>query len=52
MKQPLRNWAEKKGTDGIEEYWVNRNRVSIDGRTTGIINKVVAGITCPNPRSG
>jgi hypothetical protein len=27
----LVDWAEKKGEDGIVEYWGNRNAVSIDG---------------------
>ena len=24
-------WAEKKGPDGIVEYWASRNAASIDG---------------------
>ena len=27
----LVDWAEKKGLDGIEEYWAEKNAVSIDG---------------------
>lgn len=27
----LIEWAEKKGDDGIEEYWGKKNRASIDG---------------------
>ncbi|MFK7961477.1 MAG: pyridoxamine 5'-phosphate oxidase family protein [Phycisphaerales bacterium] len=32
----LRRWAERKGTDGVEQYWQDKNRLSIDGRPTGI----------------
>ncbi|MEO0341220.1 MAG: pyridoxamine 5'-phosphate oxidase family protein [Bacteroidota bacterium] len=27
----LRDWAKKKGEDGIRDYWKDRNRKSIDG---------------------
>ncbi len=29
-------WAEKKGPDGISEYWKEKNKVSIDGKSTGL----------------
>ncbi len=32
----LVQWAEKKGTDGIEQYWQDKNQKSIDGKPTGI----------------
>ncbi len=32
----LKDWAEKKGEDGIREYWQNRNSISLDGHETGI----------------
>jgi len=31
----LDNWAEKKGPDGIRDYWRERNAVSLDGFETG-----------------
>ncbi len=32
----LSNWAEKKGEDGISEYWEKKNQLSLDGKPTGI----------------
>ena len=32
----LKNWADKKGRQKIEEYWEEKNSVSIDGFDTGI----------------
>lgn len=32
----LDKWAENKGRDGIEEYWQEKNKVSLDGKPTGI----------------
>jgi len=32
----LDEWAEKKGTEGIKEYWKEKNEVSIDGIPTKI----------------
>ncbi len=29
-------WAKKKGEEGIKDYWKTRNRVSLDGKPTGI----------------
>ncbi len=34
----LANWAEKKGESGIQDYWRERNTVSIDGFETGIVS--------------
>ncbi|MEH6519526.1 MAG: pyridoxamine 5'-phosphate oxidase family protein [Halioglobus sp.] len=34
----LANWAEKKGKEGVEEYWKERNTVSLDNRDTGILD--------------
>lgn len=34
----LLDWAEKKGEDGIEKYWREKNRTSIDGLPTGILD--------------
>lgn len=36
-RQTLNNWAEKQGRAGIEEYWQNKNRVSIDNKDTGTV---------------
>lgn len=35
-RSQLRRWAERKGDDGVEQYWRDRNAVSLDGRPTGI----------------
>lgn len=35
-RQQLNRWAEKKGEQGIEQYWMEKNAVSLDGKTTGI----------------
>lgn len=33
----LNNWATKKGTDGVEKYWRDKNQVSLDGQPTHIV---------------
>lgn len=38
-REQLNNWAEKKGQAGIEEYWREKNVLSIDGQESGIIKK-------------
>lgn len=38
-RDTLRRWAENKGGDGIAEYQRNRNRVSIDGLPTGLVEE-------------
>jgi len=35
-RQTLTKWADNKGGDGIEEYWREKNQLSIDGKETGI----------------
>ncbi len=35
-RNQLIKWAENKGEDGIENYWSEKNRTSIDGLPTGI----------------
>ena len=37
-RDKLLRWAEKKGDDGIRAYWQEKNRVSIDGLPTGLLN--------------
>ena len=34
-RELLRNWAKKKGDDGIKAFWKERNRISLDGKPTG-----------------
>lgn len=36
-RDTLYQWAEKKGEDGIREYWQTRNLVSIDGLPTNLL---------------
>jgi hypothetical protein len=33
----LREWAEKKGADGLANYWAEKNTRSIDGLATGLL---------------
>lgn len=35
-RETLRTWAEEKGSDGIEQYWKEKNTLTIDGKPTGI----------------
>jgi hypothetical protein len=35
-RKELREWADKKGEEGIKAYWQERNRLSLDGKPTGI----------------
>jgi predicted pyridoxine 5'-phosphate oxidase superfamily flavin-nucleotide-binding protein len=35
-RQELNRSMEKKGPDGVREYWQQRNQVSLDGKPTGI----------------
>jgi len=32
----LAQWAEKKGEEGVKQYWRDNNQKSIDGKPTGI----------------
>jgi hypothetical protein len=34
----LTKWSENKGEAGIRQYWDERNRLSLDGRDTGIFS--------------
>jgi hypothetical protein len=38
-RDQLREWANKKGEKGIKEYWKEKNRESIDGKPTHIVEK-------------
>jgi hypothetical protein len=35
-RDELQEWTRNKGELGIRDYWADRNRVSLDGRETGI----------------
>ncbi|MBL4834406.1 MAG: pyridoxamine 5'-phosphate oxidase family protein [Pseudomonas sp.] len=35
-RQTLKNWAEKRGEQGIEQYWRDKNQLSMNGKATGI----------------
>ncbi|MDF1838229.1 MAG: pyridoxamine 5'-phosphate oxidase family protein [Planctomycetota bacterium] len=36
-RQVLRDWSDKKGDAGIQEYWRDRNQTTIDGAPTGVL---------------
>ena len=38
-REMLSTWATKKGETGIRQYWMDRNRVSLDGIPTHIVEK-------------
>ena len=42
-RQTLIHWADKQGRDGVEQYWQQKNTVSLDGNPTGI-----AELAAPN----
>jgi hypothetical protein len=33
----LDKWAEKRGDEGIAEYWAEKNQLSLDGKPTGVL---------------
>jgi hypothetical protein len=35
-REALNKWAENKGQEGIEQYWQDKNTVSLDGKETGM----------------
>jgi len=35
-RDKLTEWAKKKGEEGIRQYWLDNNMVSIDGKKTGM----------------
>ena len=37
-RDQLTKWAEKKGSEGIRQYWEQKNQVSIDGKPTHIVD--------------
>lgn len=38
-RQLLKNWALKKGEQGIQEYWRDKNQQTLDGKPTNIMSK-------------
>jgi len=34
----LENWAEKRGPEGLKDYWAQKNTISMDGKPTGILD--------------
>lgn len=38
-RELLREWAEKKGEDGIRTYWEEKNQLTLDGKPTGVLGK-------------
>ncbi len=36
-RELMKDWAEKRGPDGIAAYWRDRNQTSLDGRATNIV---------------
>lgn len=39
QREELTNWITKKGTDGIAQYWEDRNTESLDGKPTGLFRE-------------
>lgn len=38
-RKTLHKWAEKKGEEGIKDYWQEKNQTSIDGLPTDLLKK-------------
>lgn len=38
-RDQLEKWADKKGTQGIQAYWEEKNQISLDGKPTYILSK-------------
>jgi len=39
-REQLKNWAINKGDEGIKEYWKEKNQLSLDGKLTGMAEKM------------
>ena len=37
-REELNEWATEKGSEGIKQYWADKNTNSIDGLPTKILN--------------
>ena len=38
-RSTLNEWADNKGRENIEQYWIDKNQKSIDGFETNILGK-------------
>ena len=38
-RDQLEKWADKKGAQGVREYWEEKNQISLDGKPTHILSK-------------
>lgn len=38
-RETLNDWADKKGTEGIQQYWRDKNQTSMDGLQSHILKK-------------
>lgn len=38
-REQLKDWASKKGDEGIRDYWQQKNQLSLDGKPTNIVKK-------------
>jgi len=38
-RELLTDWATNKGDDGIRQYWIDKNQISLDGLLTHIVEK-------------
>ena len=38
-RDQLKNWAVKKGEEGVKQYWQDKNQTSLDGLPTNIMEK-------------
>lgn len=36
-RNTLNSWADKRGVEGVKDYWKEKNRTSLDGKNTGIL---------------
>ena len=45
----LVHWAERKGEQGLQDFWEGRNRLSIDGKPTSIVAQDSEVATGANP---
>ncbi|OWU83698.1 pyridoxamine 5'-phosphate oxidase [Oceanicola sp. 22II-s10i] len=36
-RDTLQKWGESKGADGVRDYWVEKNTVTLDGAPTGVV---------------
>lgn len=39
-RETLTKWADTRGRDGIQQYWKEKNQVSLDGKPTNIVKNV------------